>query len=182
MAVHRYPNPSDGLEASTQGHDLFIKIVVDPCLPRIDTEVHGWDTRSLIPDIVVVLKMLFIGFKHQRCGPYQPRPAALVLRTKKKKPYLIPPIARPQDLLVLGPSDGGMVIVYFLLAYAYLGRCPRLVWVGPLALKPDHIPSHPLESGMSHKKGPEISPGPFSNLSPSLMGLISCLFASRSAI
>jgi len=37
---------------------------------------------------------------------------------------------------------GGMVIVYFLLAYEYLGRCPRLVWGGPLALKPDHIQYH----------------------------------------
>ena len=46
VAVHRYRNPSDGLEASTQGHDLFIKIFVDPFLPRIDTEVHGWDTRN----------------------------------------------------------------------------------------------------------------------------------------
>ena len=95
-----------------------------------------------MPDIGVVLKMLFIGFKHQRCGPYQPRPAALVLRTKKKKPYLIPPTARPQDQKVLGLSGGGMVIVYFLLAYEYLGRCPRLVWVGPLALKPDLIDCH----------------------------------------
>ena len=152
MAVHRYPNPSDGLEASTQGHDLFIKIVVEPCLPRIDTEVHGWDTRSLIPDIVVVLKILFIGFKHQRCGPYQPRPAALVLRTTKKKPYLIPPNARPLDLLVLGPSGGRMVIIYLLLAYEYLGRCPRLVWVGPLALKPDHIQYHHLGIRYKPKK------------------------------
>ena len=53
------------------------------------------------------LKCFCIGFKHQRCGPYQPRPAALVLRTKKKKPYLIPPTARPQDQKVLGPSGGG---------------------------------------------------------------------------
>ena len=83
-----------------------------------------------------------LGFKHQRCGPYQPRPAALVLRTKKKKPYLIPPTARPQDQKVWGPSGGGMVIVYLLLVYEYLGRCPRLVWVGPLALKPDLIDSH----------------------------------------
>lgn len=59
VAVHRYRNPSDGLEASTQGHDLFIKIVSELYSPRIDTEVHGWDTRSLIPDIGVVLKMLF---------------------------------------------------------------------------------------------------------------------------
>jgi hypothetical protein len=43
----------------------------------------------------------------------------------------------------LGPSGGGgMVIDYFLLTYEYLGRCPRLVWVGPLALKPDHIQYH----------------------------------------
>ena len=88
------------------------------------------------------LKCFCIGFKHQRCGPYQPRPAALVLRTKKKKPYVIPPTARLQDQKVLGPSGGGMVIVYFLLAYEYLERYPRLVWVGPLALKPEHIPYH----------------------------------------
>jgi len=88
------------------------------------------------------LKNLSIGFKHQRCGPYQPRPAALVLRTKKKKPYLIPLTARTQDLLVLSPGGEGMVRNDFLLAYAYLGRCPRLVWVGPLALKPDYIQYH----------------------------------------
>ncbi len=41
-----------------------------------------------------------------------------------------------------GAERWGMVIVYFLLAYEHLGRCPRLVWVGPLALKPDHIPYH----------------------------------------
>ena len=46
VAVHRYRNPSDGLEASTQGHDLFIKIFVDQFLPRIDTEVHGRNTRN----------------------------------------------------------------------------------------------------------------------------------------
>ncbi len=66
----------------------------------------------------------------------------MVLRAKKKKPYLMPLTARPQDLLVLGPSGEGMVIVYFLLAYEYLGRCQRLVWVEPLALKPDRIDCH----------------------------------------
>ena len=89
-------------------------------------------------------KCFCIGFKHQRCGPYQPRPAALVLRTKKKKPYLIFPHLSAPGPKGPGAERWGMVIVYFLLAYEYLGRCPRLVWVGPLALKADRIEySHP---------------------------------------
>jgi len=40
-------------------------------------------------------------------------------------------------------------MIYFLLAYEYLGRCPRLVWVGPLALKSDHIQYH--HSGIRHE-------------------------------
>ena len=34
-----------------------------------------------------------------------------------------------------GAERWGMVIVYLLLAYDYLGRCQKLVWVGHLALK-----------------------------------------------
>jgi len=80
------------------------------------------------------------------------------VRTKKKKSYLILPTARPQDQMVLGPGGGKMVIDDFLLPYAYLGRCPRLVWVGPLALKPDYIQYHHL--GIRYE--PQKRPGDFS--------------------
>ncbi len=56
--------------------------------------------------------------------------------------YLIPPTALTKDQKVLGQGGGGMVRDCFLLAYAYLGRCPRLVCIGPLALKSDHIQYH----------------------------------------
>ena len=59
-----------------------------------------------------------------------------------KKSYLIPSTARTQNQKVLGSGGGGLVRYYLLLAYANLGRCPRLVWVGPLAPKPDLIESH----------------------------------------
>ena len=63
-----------------------------------------------------------LGQRPRTCGRTKKNPSCLRSRTK-------------------GPraETGGMVKLYSVLAYAVLGRCPRLVWDGPSALKPNPL-------------------------------------------
>jgi len=120
-----YQNDAGGIKASSRWlSEATPPVMRSRCISHLLGNFLGLKYNSLIIAALSTNGAVHtsLGQRPRTCGRTKKNPSCLRSRTK-------------------GPraETGGMVKRCFVVAYAVLGRCPRLVWDGPSALKPNPL-------------------------------------------